>query len=152
MCTDPRKEKSSDALPRWGQGAELTRDSFPGGVTGGLLRNVLHSPGRDDITFPNCRVGYSVWTSDHSGVTHHQWGFSVAVIWWLSNHCDTSGTQGWWHLLFSYRLWDHEDSHLDLTEGRTPHSESPDLGLNPEVDGFGPSSFGQKWMSWCLVV
>ena len=68
----------------------------------------------------------------------------------LSHHCDTPSTQGWWHFSFAYRSCHREDSHVDLTEGGT--QQSPDLELSSEVDGFGTSSFGQKWVHWCLAV
>ena len=72
------------------------------------------------------------------------------VVRGLSHHCDTPGTQGWWHFSFAYRSCLREDSHVDLTEGGT--QQSPDLGLSSEVDGFGTSSFGQKWVRWCPAV
>ena len=103
----------------------------------------VHSfPRQDDVTFPNCRVEDSLWLSDHSGVTRCQRTFPSL---WHTRHTG----------LMTFIICLQVMSPWRLT--REPHrgghtSESPDLGLSSEVDGFGTSSFGQKWVCWCPAV
>ena len=74
------------------------------------------------------------------------------VVRGLSHHWATPGTRGWWHSSSGHWPCHHEDSHVGLSKAGTHHPESPDPGLSSEVDGFGTSSSGQKWVRWCPAV
>ena len=76
----------------------------------GLVERCTPSPGR--MMSRSQTAGWKIAYGSVTTVGSH-------VVRGLSHHCDTPGTQGWWHLSFAYRSCRREDSHVDLTEGGT---------------------------------